>query len=154
MYSKNKGFTLIESIVTIMILSVVVFSVIHIMVEGFRIWAENRNLIELRASGRVALDRLMIEFREAERVNLQDAQTVAFEADIFDDGARRSIVYALTNGNLTRSLINEPPIRTICGEVSALTFSWNDPLLTIAISLSRGDDTVNMNTDVMARCLP
>ncbi|MEE8359967.1 MAG: hypothetical protein V3S04_03470, partial [Candidatus Omnitrophota bacterium] len=132
----------------------VAFSVMHIMVEGFRVWVENRSLIELRANGRVALDRLVIEFREAETVNLQDAQTVAFEADIFDDGARRSIVYALSNGDLTRSVINEPPIRTLCGEVSALTFSWNAPVLTVAISLSRGDDTVNMNTDVMARCLP
>jgi prepilin-type N-terminal cleavage/methylation domain-containing protein len=153
-YFKKAGFTLIEAIVTIVVLSIVAFSVMHLLAEGFRVWVENRDLLELRAEGRIALDRLMVEFREAEIVNLQDAQTLAFEADIFDDGDSRRLVYALNNGRLMRRVIGEPPIRVLCENVSALIFTWNAPLLTVDMTLSRQDDTVNLNTDIMARCLP
>ena len=153
-YFKKDGFTLIEAIVTMVVLSMVAFSVMHLLVEGFRVWTENKDLLELRADGRAALNRLTVEFREAETVNLQDAQTLVFEADIFDDGDWRRLVYSLSNGRLMRRVINEPPIRAICENVSALTFTWNAPLLTVDMTLSKQDDTVNLNTDIMARCLP
>lgn len=148
------GFTLVESIVTIAIMTIIAFSVMHIMTEGFRVWAENRNFIELRADARTALDRISSEFREAEVINQITANSLDFDSDIYDDGDRRRITYSFNGGRLVRSVVGEPGLHTLCGNVSGVVFTWTSPTLTLDLTLSRGGDTVMLRTVVMARCMP
>ena len=146
------GFTLVESIVTIVILSVISFIVMHIMVEGFRVWWENRDYIELRSDARAALDRIAAEFREAESVNLVSAEDLQFNSDMDGNGAAQTIEYQLTGGALVRT--ENAQSQPICENVDSLTFTWNSPVLGVDMTLAGRENTVRLRTDIAARGLP
>jgi len=153
---RSKGFTLLETIVTIVVLSIMAFSVMYIMMEGLRIWWENRNLVELRSDGRYALSRLKAEFRQAEDVTflLAEPDKIIFDSDIDNDGVVQEITYEKSGTDLTRKE-GAGSAYVICGNLSSLTFSWNSPVLTVAdMTLSKQGDTVKLQTEMVARCLP
>ena len=147
----RRGFTLVETVVTIVVLSIVSFSIMHIMVEGLRIWWENRNYIELRSDGRFALTRLQAEFRTAYSASQNAATDITFNSDVDNDGDLEEITYALSGTELTR---DEGGAVTICQDVSSLAFSWSPPMLTVNISLSKQNDTVDLMSRITSRCIP
>jgi prepilin-type N-terminal cleavage/methylation domain-containing protein len=149
----DKGLTLVEAIVVIVVLSILMFAVMHVMVEGFRVWWENKNYIELRADGRFALARLTAEFRQAESVSQSTSTDITFDSDMDDDGDPETITYSLSGSDLVRGVQGSGQA-VICGNVSSLTFSWNSPVLTAQIGLSRQGDLVELSKDTTARCLP
>ncbi len=155
-FNTCKGFTLVETIVTIVILSIIMFSVMYIMVEGFRVWSENKNYIGLRSDGRYALARFQAEFRGAESVVTPVPLTeITFTADIDNNGAPKEITYALDGRELKRE---EPGLgqAVICVDVDSFELSWDPALLilTVELELSKGGDIVDLKTEIFARCLP
>jgi prepilin-type N-terminal cleavage/methylation domain-containing protein len=149
---KKSGFTLVEAVVTIVILSIISFVVMYVMVEGFRVWWENRGYIELRADGRAALDRIAAELRESDAVTLTSPQELEIHSDVNGDGAAETIVYELSGADLVRTESASSPV--ICSHVSALTFSWNQPMLTVDMTLADSESEVALRAEAAARRLP
>lgn len=150
----NTGFTLIESIVTIVVLSIIAFSTMYIMTEGFKVWWANKNYIELRSDGRFTLARLAAEFRQAEEIPQVEETNISFNSDIDNDGDPQLITYTFNGTELIRE--EGPGQAVICANVSSLILYWNSTnrLLTVDMTLTKQDDTVNLETDIAARCLP
>ncbi|NQT06968.1 MAG: prepilin-type N-terminal cleavage/methylation domain-containing protein [Candidatus Omnitrophica bacterium] len=151
----TKGFTLVEMVVTIVVLSVMLFSVMMILTEGLKIWWVNRNYVELRANGRYALWKMGLEFREAEFVFSQSGNqsAISFLSDIDRDGNREKIDYWLSGNMLARSEDGGTPW-PLAYDMNTITFNWDAPLLTVAMELVRGAETVNLQTSVTAKCIP
>jgi prepilin-type N-terminal cleavage/methylation domain-containing protein len=149
---KTSGFTLTESIITVVILSLISFVVMHVMVEGFRVWWENRDYVDLRSSARTALDRIAAEFREAESVTLVDEQDLQFDSDPDRDGLVGTIEYQLVGNALIRT--ENGQAQPVCEGVSSITFEWAAPVLGIDMTLAGSESTVRVRTDVSARGLP
>jgi len=128
----------------------------YIMVEGFRVWSENKNYIGLRSEGRYALLRISTEFREAEFIVPPVTPTaITFDVDIDNNGAPKRITYTLDGRELKR---DEPGLgqAVICADVGSFALSW-DPaysLLTVELELSKGGDIVDLKTEIFSRCLP
>ena len=149
---KKSGFTLVEAVVTIVILSIISFVVMYVMVEGFRVWWENRGYIELRADGRAALDRIAAELREAEVVTLTGPQELEIHSDNDGDGAAETVIYELSGTDLIRTEGAASPV--ICSNVAALAFSWSQPVLTVDMTLADSESEVALRAEAAARRLP
>lgn len=83
-----KGFTLIEILITVFLSVIVATIIVASIVLGGRIYEDGREKIELIQNGRVVLNVLTREIRQAERIvtSLPDSEVSASEEIIFEDG--------------------------------------------------------------------
>ncbi|MBL7069570.1 MAG: prepilin-type N-terminal cleavage/methylation domain-containing protein [Candidatus Omnitrophica bacterium] len=159
---QRRGFTLVETIIVIVILSVIMFSVMYFMTEGFRIWVQNRNYIELRADGRYALSRMAAEIKLAEDlIPGATNQEISFHADVDYDGYPQLIMYEkkvtsegsfLVRGEET---INPSGWRAwpLCDNVYLSMFSIVpvEGRVIITLVLKKGNEEVKYITDLFTR---
>lgn len=151
---KGRGFTLVELIVTLIVLSVMAFSVMYILTEGFRVWWVNKDLINIRSDSRSAINRIVMEFREAYSGTLTSGTDFSFTADVSDTGSLQTVRYYLDTGNLRRQVAGSPSSgNIICGNISSLIFSWSSPILTIDMTLSEQGNTIRARTRAEGRCI-
>ncbi len=164
MMKQNKGFTLTEMIISILLISILAFAVTYIFMEGFRSYIMNRNVIDLRSDARPALKRMVFEIREAESISVNSTE-FTISADIDDNGVAEEIRYYVS-GNGENELRREEdedldgtPDRdnVILGNIENVTF---DPLpetgppynsIILDITISKMDDAVHIRTQVRGR---
>jgi len=82
------GFTLIEVSVTMAILSLVLGSIYGVYNLSQKAYATGENMVELAQNGRVILERLSREMRQATEIatNLADQEALATSTIVFEDG--------------------------------------------------------------------
>lgn len=156
---QRRGFSLVEMVTTIVILSILAFSVAYILIEGFKVWMENKSLVELRMDGRFVFSRFASEFRLAEEVLFMPSNTgeISFCADIDGDGVLEQIIYKRDESVATRLVRSEDGAsQPICESLSYITFSWdnNRRLLNVNMGLSKQGDEIKLETEITPRCLP
>lgn len=151
------GFTLVETIVSIVVLSVVASIVMYIFTEGFRIYVVNKNYIKLRADGRYALSRIAYEIRQAEEI-IPDAgnnQKMSIRSDVDNDGHAELIIYERTGELLIRG--QEVPSGgwrawPLCHNMVDSTFTDRDKTcITVKFTLKSGSEEIKLWTDVTTR---
>ena len=157
----REGFTLIETVVTITVLSITAFSAMHIMTEASKTWWNNKTLIELRSEGRYTLEKFASEFKQAETVALNAPTDLTFTADLDADGVAEEIRYQLTGSTLQRREGGAGGTwNVICDNVTALVFTttipsaFSDNMVTIDITISGNNQSVHLRRGVMGRRLP
>lgn len=149
---KKTGFTIVELIVTIIILAIMAVGLTNILMEGFRVWWVNKDLIDLRGDARTALNRISLEFRQAYTGTLTSSTDVSFTADIDSDGDLDTVRYYLDTGSLLRQVNGSPsPGNNICGNITGLTFSFSSPVLTTDITLSLQGNTIKAKNSIEGR---
>jgi prepilin-type N-terminal cleavage/methylation domain-containing protein len=151
-----KGFTLVEMVVTILLVSILAFAVTYIFMEGFRSYIMNRNIIDLRSGLRVALKRMVFEIRESEINPTEIAGGFKIQADVDDDGTAETIIYQLVGTNIRRTVGDTPEANApiLLGSVSSANFpGLGTNTVTLDITASRMDDQVHIRTKVRARCI-
>ena len=65
MWSKSAGFTLFEMVITIVLIGIMAGMIAPFFRQAGEMFADTRNRTELAAKGRLALERLSRELREA-----------------------------------------------------------------------------------------
>lgn len=151
-----RGFTLIEMIVSIILVSILIFAVSYIFMEGFRVYVLNRNLIDLRSEGRSALKRMVLEARESQIASQVVTNGFKIRSDIDRDGLAEDIIYQLTGTDIRRTVgaVPDPNAPVLVGNVSSAVFSGlGTKIITITLTLSRQNDTFTIRTRVRARCI-
>ena len=83
---KKRGFSLIESLVTLLLVGIVFGAVMTLLTSGLRIFRETNERDEAAQAATVAMDRLICEFREATAVTAPGAapssQIAFIKADV------------------------------------------------------------------------
>lgn len=149
-----KGFGLIELTVTIVVLAVMAVGLSHILMEGFRVWWVNKDLIDMRGDARAMLNRITMEFNEAYSGTLTSSSDFRFTADIDDDGDLDTVRYYLDLGSVKKQVNGSPSSGNIvCSSVSSLTFSFDSPVLTIDAALSQQGNTIKVRAAAEGRCI-
>ncbi|KPJ67226.1 MAG: hypothetical protein AMJ43_04970 [Coxiella sp. DG_40] len=159
---KNKGFTLIEIIVVIFVLSIVATIGGLVLHKGFEAGYMSRDLIDATWQSRLALQRMANEIREIHSPSAADLNISSNNQITFTDMNGETIVYSRFGNYLTRNGIN------IADGVNALTFTYvdannvevTDPLqvanvrcIYIATSISKRNVTTNLQTVACLRNL-
>ncbi len=158
----QKGFTLIEIVIVIVILAIVSAISIYFLVSSLRVYNMTVNQKTLFDEGKLALDRMCRDIRDARSINSPAAggsgssitimRTNATAQDIVSE----NITFQLTGTNLEKVKASPSVTNTLAGNVSGFTVTrgaTNDEIkLVITLSLGTGEN-VTVQTKVYPKNL-
>jgi len=118
-----RGFTLIELIMTLMIVGVLGAMGASLMSTGFRTYFAGRELAQDAAGGTLAVERMTRDLRTIRSATAADIPTMGGAAITFVDVDGNSVSYALGGGSLTRSE-NGGAAQPLAANVNNLAFTY------------------------------
>ena len=154
------GFTLVELMVTMAVMSVVATAVMSVAFSTLRTTSTVTNRRDVFNDGRFALDQLSGQVRQGESVDATStAQTLRFSGYI--DGVAKSIVWRATGTSAPYTLQQSTNggttyvtmLKTL-GSNNLFTYTSHDGVqdqVTIALALTTSTSSVNLTTDVYLR---
>lgn len=117
---KNAGFTLVELVVVIFVLSIVATIGGLVLHKGFEAGYVSRDLIDATWQNRLALQRMANEIREIHSPNAVDLDISSNNQIAFTDMNDENVIYLLSGNYLTRNGIS------LADGVNALIFTYFD----------------------------
>ena len=148
----NKGFTLIEIIVVIVILCIVSGITIKFLVDSLQIYTMTVNQKTLFDEGKLALERMSRDIRDANSITGSSATSITFirtnATGPGQDTATETITFRLIGGNLEKVKASTPYV--IAENVSAFTVTRGaDDEIKMVLTLSLGTgENVTLQTKV------
>jgi prepilin-type N-terminal cleavage/methylation domain-containing protein len=151
MRRQEHGFTLIEIIVTIVIVGIIAY----IFLNFFSLGTGSYTLIETRSDvlqdERIVLDRMVREIRQAaSTITITSATDISFPYDDNNDGINETYRYYLSGSNLRRT-INGASDTLILDNVTSLTFSGDANRVTITFTVSRDGQSLTIQSRALRR---
>jgi len=156
-FKSSKGFTLIEIIIVIVILSIVSAISIKFLVDSLQIYTMTVNQKTLFDEGKLALERMCRDIRDANSITGTTAASITFirthPTGAGQDTANETITYRLIGSNLEKVKASTPYV--IAGNVSAFTVTRGaDEEIKMVLTLSLGTgENVTLQTKVYPKNL-
>lgn len=160
--NSHSGFTLIEMIIVVVILSTVAAFTIYFLVDSVRLYSQTVNQKALLDEGRLALERIGRDLRDAQSVSSPPAGTSANSISFIrthataGDGINENITFRLS-GNILEKVKTQPvAVRSLAENVSNFTVTRDaaSAEIKLVLSLSRGSgERVTLQTKVYPRNL-
>jgi prepilin-type N-terminal cleavage/methylation domain-containing protein len=146
--SNNNGFTLIELLTVCTILSVVVASMFMFYFSGMKLWAVGNQKVELQQHGRIAMNRMTRELRQAKEIIASDSNTGEIS---FVNLNGDQIKFYVSGTQLLRSGGNNP----LANHVQSVVFIYSpsERTLKIELNLAEGEQRFALRTIVAPRNL-
>jgi prepilin-type N-terminal cleavage/methylation domain-containing protein len=149
--NSSKGFTLIEIVVVIVILSIVSALTIYFLVSSLRIYTMTVNQKTLLDEGKLALEKMCRDIRDARSITTPAAggsgNLIAFTRTNAtgpgQDVANESITFQLTGTTLEKVKASPSATSSLAGNVSTFTVTrdtGNEIKLQLTLSRGTGED--------------
>lgn len=151
----SKGFTLIEIVITIVLISIISGIAAMIILQGVRAYSDERNRSDVHYQARLAMERMAREIRMIR--SRADITTMA-NADLqFTDVYGNTVRFNLVGSDIQRSG------SVLASNISPFAFSYYDTagaltalsanlwLVEIALTATQGTETIQMRTRVHPR---
>ena len=154
----QRGFTLIEIIVVIVILSIVSVITIKFLVDSMKIYTMTVNQKTLFDEGKLALERMCRDIRDARSITGTTASSVTFVRDdaTAQDIAGETIIFQRNAVANTLEKVKASPVATSTMASNVTTFTvanaTNEIQLTSTLSLTSGEN-VTLQTKVYPKNL-
>jgi prepilin-type N-terminal cleavage/methylation domain-containing protein len=154
----QRGFTLIEIIVVIVILAIVSGITVKFVIDGLRIYTMTVNQKTLFDEGKLALERMCRDIRDARSITGVTASSITFVRDdaTAQDIAGETIIFQRNAGANTLEKVKASPAATstMASNVTAfaVTNATNEILLTLTLQLTTGEN-VTLQTKVYPKNL-
>lgn len=155
----QRGFTLIEIIVVIVILSIVSGITIKFLVDSLQIYQMTVNQKTLFDEGKLALERMGRDIRDARSISSVSASSITFIRNnaTAQDIAGETIIFQRNVGTSTLEKVKTSPsvTLTMADNVSAfaVTNATNEIQLQLTLQLASGEN-VTLQTKVYPKNLP
>lgn len=158
--AEEGGFTLVELMVTMAVMSIVATAVMSVAFQTLRTTNTITNRRDVFSDGQFALDQLSSEVRQGESVDATStAQTLRFSGYI--DGVAKTIVWRATGTTAPYTLQRSTNggttyvnmLKTL-GSNNLFTYTTHDGVkdqVTIALALTTSTSSVNLTTDIYLR---
>jgi prepilin-type N-terminal cleavage/methylation domain-containing protein len=154
--ASQKGFTLIEIIVVIVILSIIATISIKFLTDSLRIYTMTVNQKTLFDEGKLALEKMCRGIRDARSITAVTASSITFVRDDATayDIAGETIIFQLNAGILQKVKASPASTSTMASDVTAfaVTNATNEILLTLTLQLTSGEN-VTLQTKVYPKNL-
>ena len=166
---RSKGFTLIEIIIVIVILSIVSAITIKFLFDSLRIYTMTVNQKTLFDEGKLALERMCRDIRDAQSISVPAAGgsgtaiTFVRTNATAQDGASETITFQRNAGNSTLEKVKTTPAATsrmadnvntfTATRGAAATNNLNEITLALDLRLGTGEN-VTLQTKVYPKNLP
>lgn len=118
MIKKKLGFTLLEFILVIIVLSIIAVVSSQMLAQGLNGFLTSKNVIEADWQGRLALERMGRDIRAIR--SSASITTAASNQLVFTDTNNNSVTYQLSGTNLTRNT------QTLADGIQTLTLAYTD----------------------------
>jgi prepilin-type N-terminal cleavage/methylation domain-containing protein len=156
--NNQKGVTLIELIMVIVLISIIALASTKMMVNGLTAYQTGKDVMDADWQGRLAMERMMRDLRAIRSPS--DITTANSGQIIFTDINGNSVNYSLSGTSLLRNS------QTLANGVQSLTFSYLDKngsttatlslirYITYTLNITQNNSNFNLTTSVYARDLP
>jgi prepilin-type N-terminal cleavage/methylation domain-containing protein len=133
----NKGYTLIEFMVSMALLTIIMMGMYGVLVTGDTIFARDNNLLNIQKQTRNALDRIVRESRPAtsQTIVTNYNSTSNDKITIFSPTTSTGVQYYLSGTNLVR--VYGGTTQNVASNISLLKFTQNGSLLQIQATASQ-----------------
>jgi prepilin-type N-terminal cleavage/methylation domain-containing protein len=134
----NKGFTLIELIMVIVLLAIISFPVYQVLSIGILTWQRGAGQIGARQDARIALNRMESNIRQGKTLSIVSAESISFVFDYDSDADNDLFEYYRNSSDSTlREEINNLPVggTLVVSGLSSLNFSWITGLSNILLDI-------------------
>jgi prepilin-type N-terminal cleavage/methylation domain-containing protein len=155
------GFTLVELLVTMLIMGVVATAVMAVAMRTFTTTATITNRRDVLADGRVALDRLSKQLRQGESIDQGSSSPSSITFSGYIDGTQATIKWQVTGSSAPYTLeestlggANSVPIVSALSDDQVFTYTTHGSVVdqvTVRLPLQTSTTTVVMTTDVQLR---
>jgi type II secretory pathway pseudopilin PulG len=134
--SRLEGFTLIEAIITIVILGFVVISIVAVLNVGRQTWHTEMVLSELQQQVRLAIDGMAREIRQSSNITTPAEGGSGSQIDFSVPGSSSPISYYLNNTQIIRE---HPPgtTRILANSIEYLNFSRLEDIVVIHVNATK-----------------
>lgn len=155
--NKN-GFTLIELVVSMVLVLFVLGAIAPIMISAFRTWDYGEEKIEVMENMRIGMDQMAEAIREATEITGCGSSYIEFTIpdEQLDGLIHIRYQYDSTDRELERKIGTDPP-QPISSRIISVNFSYaGDPVNKVMIDLTgvRNDGyQINMKTSVILRAV-
>ena len=150
----QRGFTLIEIVIVIVILSIVSAITIYFLVSSLRVYTMTVNQKTLFDEGKLALERMSRDIRDANSITGSSATSITFirtnATGAGQDIANETITFQLTGTTLEKVKASPAVMSAIAENVSAFTVTRaadDEIKLVLTLSLGTGEN-VTLQTKV------
>lgn len=114
----QKGFSLVELVMTIVIMGIISVVVGKILLQGYKTFITSQDISEVDWQGLLALESLTNDIHNIR--SSADITTISSSSFAFTDMTGTSVTYALSGSTLQRNSL------TVASGISALTYSYLD----------------------------
>ncbi len=143
----TKAYTLVEALVSLLILSFVLLGVYGVLLTGNTVFIKDTTLLDMQQQTRNAGDRIVREVRQASSQTITaNYNSTTNDKIVFTIPTATGIQYYLSGTNLIREY-PAGTTRTIASNIGVLKFTLTGSLLTIQI---RADQTIYAQTTSFA----
>jgi prepilin-type N-terminal cleavage/methylation domain-containing protein len=154
------GFTLVELLVTMMVMGIIASSVMMVALRTFTTTATITDRRDVFADGRVALDQLSKQLRQGESIDQAASTASSITFSSYIDGAPETIIWRVTGTAAPYSLeqsrdgIHFAPVVSSLTNNTPFTYTSHGGIVdqvTVSLSLGTTTSTVLIATDVQLR---
>lgn len=157
-YRRESGFTLIEIVMTLLILSVISVVVGRILFQGLDTFTTSNNISEVDWNGYIALDRIVNDIHNIR--SAADITTISSTQLVFVDTSGNTVTYQLSGTTLQRNSV------TLASGVTGFSLSYLDKngattttpsstrYILMTVSLQSGNLTTSFTTLGATRGMP
>lgn len=146
LYDKQqRGFSLIELMVVVVILGIIVLGLVTFFTGGAKSWVAGQSQLEAQRNARQAMDRMVREIREASKITISNDTKI-----VFDTPWETSITYELLINTINRN--NNPLINNVSN--FDFDYSADSSKVYILLEVDVDDDNnpdITLNADVSLR---
>lgn len=147
-FDLKKGFTLMETVLTVVVMAIISAVLMGIVSQGMRIWTTGQQQSEMRGEARFFLEKISREIFEADLVYMAGSQ-ISLSYDYNSDGIFDVHRYYLSGTNVLLSITGSTAI-TIATGISSLSFAvqtYTTPSTYTACDINLTVQKINASTN-------
>lgn len=156
-YRKHQGFTLIEIVVVIVLISIIAAISSQMLAQGFNAYLTSEDITDANWQGQLAMERMVRDLRTVRSAN--DISVNTSSAFTFVNLAGSTMAYSLSGSNL---MLNG---NILARGVNSLTFTYYDKngsagpsvidihYVNVALNITQNNENYSVNTTVFLRDL-
>ena len=166
----SKGLTLLELMISVLLIASMLFAVWTIYHTGFTVFYNQVSRYDIKGQLSSAFISMTNELQQAVSTAAATATSAVFYADINSDGIDEKIEYTWSgvSGAPLNRIINDTETKALARSISAFAFSYygaNNVLLSFPVTLSeiqlaaadaaavKGDETFHLRTKIRMRTI-